>query len=442
MDLQEYRKKLMAVADRIERGEYDTIPEDARPKVPDLDYDKETYIIVSYSRKDFEDVYVFLEYLRREGYRFWYDNGMQGDDKWLSEFRSKYENPNCLGSVILFSDNYISSSTKAELSILYQNGQFKKRNVMVSLIPLPDLRPDILLGKAMIEQRLTWDEANDVKPTVTSIIDQEKEKTILRYMCQEDVPVLAEKLSRIFQIRGDTTEDTKDFLLANDTLFKYVGRNSDVTLPCSASIIGEGAFKANETLERVTIPAGVTTICDEAFSGCEGLKAVHLGETVSKIKFAAFEGCTALTDIVIPDSVTFVGSGAFKDCSALTTVKLSNSITEIEDFAFYCCVKLSDISIPEGVTRIGSNAFSGCALETLVIPESVTEIGDEAFCHTALTKVILPSQVSKIGNFAFYGCTALTHIIYRGTKAQWGKITRGNISITRVECADGILELA
>ena len=81
MDLQEYKKKLATIAKRIKSGEYDTIPEDVRPKVPDMDFEKETYIIVSYSRKDFQEVYVFLEYMRREGYRFWYDNGMQGDDK-------------------------------------------------------------------------------------------------------------------------------------------------------------------------------------------------------------------------------------------------------------------------------------------------------------------------------------------------------------------------
>jgi hypothetical protein len=104
-------------------------------------------------------------------------------------------------------------------------------------------------------------------------------------------------------------------------------------------------------------------------------------------------------------------------------------------------------------------------LKTLVIPEGVTEIGDDAFNHTTLTNVILPSRVSRIGNFAFYGCTdlesitiptsvteigegafsrcpALTSVIYRGTKAQWAQITRGNIGITRVNCTDGIFEQA
>lgn len=465
MDLQEYKYKLLAVADKIKCGEYDTIPEDARPKLPDFDEQNETYIVVSYSRKDFVDVYTFLEYLRQEGYRFWYDKGMQGDDKWLSEFRAKYENPNCLGSVIFFSDQYISGSTKAELSILYQNGQFRKRNVMFSLNALANLQTDYLLGIAMSERRLKWEDAQEVAPTISSIINQEMEKTIHHYMGVGDIPHLADKLSKIFQIRSDTTKDSKDFLLANNTLFKYVGCQHHVTLPHGPTIISESAFKANTMLESVTIPAGVTNICDEAFSGCEALKTISLGETVEQIKFAAFESCSALTSIVIPDSVTFIGSGAFKDCFALTTVKLSNCITEIEDFAFYNCVKLSTISIPEGVTRIGSSAFSGCALKTLVIPEGVTEIGDDAFNHTTLTNVILPSRVSRIGNFAFYGCTdlesitiptsvteigegafsrcpALTSVIYRGTKAQWAQITRGNIGITRVNCTDGIFEQA
>lgn len=465
MDLQAYKQKLKTVAEKIKCGEYDTIPEDARPKVPDVDYDQESYVIISYSRKDFEEVYLFLEYLYREGYRFWYDNGMQGDDKWVSEFQAKYENPNCLGSVIFFSDRYISSSTKAELSILYENDRSRKQNVMISLIPLSDLWPDRLLGIAMKDGRLILQEVNEVAPIVSNIISQEKEKTIHRYMRPEDIPSLAEKLSKVFQIRSDIPEDAKDFLRVGDTLFKYVGCKRDVTLPGSTSVIGESAFKANETLESVTIPNGVTTICDEAFSGCEALKAIDFGETVKQIKFAAFEGCSALTDVVIPDSVGFLGSGAFKDCYALKTVKLSNCITEIEDFAFHSCVKLSNVSFPEGVTRIGSSAFFGCALETLIIPESVTEIGEDAFCHTALTNVILPPRVSKIGNFAFYGCKglesitiptsvteigegafsgcpALTHIIYRGTKAQWTQIARGSIGVARVECTDGIFEQA
>ncbi|EGQ8470563.1 hypothetical protein AOR11_18815 [Vibrio alginolyticus] len=78
-------------------------------------------------------------------------------------------------------------------------------------------------------------------------------------------------------------------------LAEYTGRETDVIISSSVTIIGEGAFVGHQ-LTNVTIPDSVATIEDEAFKDNE------------------------LTNLTIPDSVVAIGKGAFSD-NKLTSVK-------------------------------------------------------------------------------------------------------------------------
>ena len=40
--------------------------------------------------------------------------------------------------------------------------------------------------------------------------------------------------------------------------------------------------------------------------------------------------------------------------------------------------------------------------------------------------VVIPDGVTSIGDYAFSYCSKLTSINYCGTKAQWGKISKGS----------------
>lgn len=94
------------------------------------------------------------------------------------------------------------------------------------------------------------------------------------------------------------------------TITKYVGSDTDVTIPASidglpVTSIGEGAFSGT-AVKKVTIPQGVT-----------------------HIDWFAFNSCTALTEIIIPSSVTLIDYGAFDYCPKLLVICEKGSYAEL-----------------------------------------------------------------------------------------------------------------
>lgn len=413
MDIEKFQQRLAEIREKMDVGIIDEIPLDARPKMVDFDFNKDSYVVISYSRKDFVEVYLFLAYLYQEGYRFWYDNGMQGDDKWLNEFKAMYENPNCLGTITFYSDNYISNSTKEELSVIYGQNGFEKRNAMISLVALRNMDPDKVLKNAILADRISIENAAAIKPMLSELIATEKEKTIYRYAGYEDIPPLAEKLDRIFSIRN-CIYPAKDFLISDGVLFKYLGKSRQVVVPSNVRRIGEEAFCGCATLERVILPEGL-----------------------SEISTAAFADCPALTDINIPEDILFVGNFAFSGCTALTSITLPECTEEINDYTFLGCTSLTNIDLPRHITEICDGAFSGCKkLTHILLPYGVTDIGEEAFCNcTALESVTIPESVTSIGDKAFYGCPDHMTVYYGGSIRQWKAIRTGaDLGLKNVIC--------
>ena len=413
MDMEKFQQRLVEIKKKMDAGIIDEIPLDARPKMVDFDFNKDSYVVISYSRKDFVEVYLFLAYLYQEGYRFWYDNGMQGDDKWLNEFSAKYENPNCLGTITFYSDNYISNSTKEELSVIYRQNGFEKRNAMISLVALRDMDPDKVLKNAILADRISIENAAAIKPLLSELIAAEKEKTIYRYAGNEDIPPLAEKMGGIFSIRNGV-DPMKDFLMSDGVLFKYLGKSRQVVVPSNVKRIGEEAFCRCATLERVILP--------------EGLAEISTG---------AFADCSALTDINIPEDILFIGNFAFSGCTALTSITLPKDTEEINDYTFHGCTSLTNIDLPQQITEICDGAFSGCKkLKSILLPYGVTHIGEEAFCNcTALESVSIPGSVTSIGDKAFYGCPDHMTVYYGGSIRQWKTIWTGtDLGLKNVIC--------
>jgi hypothetical protein len=257
-----------------------------------------------------------------------------------------------------------------------------------------------------------------------------------------------------------------DFVVKGDTLVKYYGEDSVITVPGGVTKIGTNAFEDCVSLKSVTIPNGVTEIESYSFKDCTGLTSVTIPNSVTSIGYSVFSRCTSLTNVTIPNSVTQMGSSVFLGCTSLENVSISNSITKLEGGLFYGCTSLTNVTIPSSVreidweifygctaltnvtipssvTSIGKSAFSGCtSLKSVVIPSGVTRIEDFTFSKSGLTSVTIPSGVTEIGSYAFgdctsltsmtiplsvtfidswafMGCTGLTDIYYAGTKAQW-----------------------
>ena len=194
INIEELKQKL----ESLKNQPIDDIPLDARPKT--LDNGNKPYLIVSYSRQDFAEVYLFLAYLYNNKIPFWYDNGMLGAEKWLKEYQDKFENPNCIGIITFFSNNYVSNSIKEELSIIYENGEYKKKNIAISLMPIKEINANEMLINAIYNRKITIENACDIKPILTEIIEEEKQRTIHRYSTEENVLPIIEKIAKLFNL--------------------------------------------------------------------------------------------------------------------------------------------------------------------------------------------------------------------------------------------------
>ena len=194
----------------------------------------------------------------------------------------------------------------------------------------------------------------------------------------------------------------------------YLNNNlvTALAIPDGVTSIGDYAFSGCRSLTSVTIPDNVTSIDEGAFYHCTSLTSVTIGNNVTNIGDYAFRGCTSLTNITIPDNVTSIGGGAFRDCTSLTSVTIGNGVTSIGDWLFTGCKSLTSVTISNSVTSIGDYTFYNCA---------------------SLTSVTIGNNVTSIGNYAFSGCSSLEKVYYKGTAADWGRIsisTKNNSYLT------------
>lgn len=99
-------------------------------------------------------------------------------------------------------------------------------------------------------------------------------------------------------------------------------------------------------------------------------------------------------------------------------------ITSVSRFSFKACRNLISVSLPETVAQIDRYAF--------------------IMCKELRTVTMYPS-VETIGKRAFDGCPKIEKIIFKGTKAQWNAIEKGDRWIDKnanyvVQCTDGTIE--
>ena len=209
--------------------------------------------------------------------------------------------------------------------------------------------------------------------------------------------------------------------------------NSWVQIYGLDDLMSEGKSTKNlyiqgKLLTEANITANITEIPKYAFSSCRSLTSVTIGNSVTSIESSAFSSCRSLTSVTIGNSVTSIEYRAFCDCSSLTSITIPDSVTSIGIYAFSGCSNLTSVTIPNSVTSIRTDAFSGCSsLTSITIPDSVTSIGGYAFCDcSSLTSITIPNSVTSIGDSAFYGCSRLETIYYKGTQAEWEKISIRN----------------
>lgn len=240
-------------------------------------------------------------------------------------------------------------------------------------------------------------------------------------------------------------------------------------IPNSVTSIADYAFREIRTLTNIAIPASIESIGNYAFTDCEALKSISIPSSCRSVGDAAFRGCLKLTSASLPNQLTVINQELFKGCSKLNTVNIPSETTHIKNEAFYSCSSLTSIHIPEGVSKIDTRAFYGCSkLNTISLPTTLVSvssyevfqgcsnltsityncinlnptfklfysagstvtrftIGDQVqvlpyrLCYnfSNLSSITIPQSVINIKQDAFYGCSALSNMLYAGTVEQW-----------------------
>ena len=228
-----------------------------------------------------------------------------------------------------------------------------------------------------------------------------------------------------------------DFQIDNGRLVKYLGTDSNVTIPDGVTCIEPLAFANNETITEVQIPESVKIIQTLAFCDAKNLVYVNFPQGLLEIGRRAFEGC-ALTEAKIPDSVLLIEDDAFRNCTALIEVRLPETVMVCYDtFTNTPWEKANAVIISErmGGQPVGEKKYTTVASSrqptqegaftllgemvvayngaggNIIIPDGVTAIGEKVFYqnHT-ITGVTVPDSLKIICSSAFEGCTALKQV--------------------------------
>lgn len=76
----------------------------------------QNYIFISYSHRDYKQVYRDLAELRKNDIPFWYDEGLPAGENWDDVVRKKMAEPNCAGVIFYISDSlFVSQSIQTEI---------------------------------------------------------------------------------------------------------------------------------------------------------------------------------------------------------------------------------------------------------------------------------------------------------------------------------------
>lgn len=267
---------------------------------------------------------------------------------------------------------------------------------------------------------------------------------------------------------------------------------TDITIPETVEVIGDGAFWGCTGLTRIVLPNGIRQIGDEAFFGCRGVTMVILPDTLDSVGRSAFdgldpscykqtgygkylsteaedhyllvsitrldpaEGCEVVaqgafegysgTELFIPKSIRSIPDGAFSRLANLieVTFESGSRIKSLGREAFALCTNLRTVVLPEGITEIPERSFLGCLmLRDVALPEGIVTLSDGAFegC-LMLFEIGLPATVKVIGDGAFAGIDDLRTLRFLGTKSDWDMIEKGEgwkheSARVSVICADG-----
>ena len=197
--------------------------------------------------------------------------------------------------------------------------------------------------------------------------------------------------------------DRNDFVLTENTLMKYLGKDEIVTIPDGITTIGCNAFEKNTTIRKVIFPETLKIIERKAFLKCNNLSVVVFPQDLKKIGDSAFKE-TALEELVIPASVEIIEKAAFQRCKNLGKITIETPKTQLVLSGYvFQETDIEEIVFPIGVVEIGNYAISSCKkLKDIQILDKSVKLGDTLiYRDDALESISMPNGIRSFKKFTF-----------------------------------------
>lgn len=143
-----------------------------------------------------------------------------------------------------------------------------------------------------------------------------------------------------------------DFLVSDAKLIKYLGNNTEITVPDNVVSIERYAFANNKDLRKVYLSSSIKIINSYAFMNDINLEKVIFNDKLEIISDGAFDGCKKLNDIIITPNITNIGMEAFANCQALSNITIPNNVVNLGSYVFRNPNPLLKITVEFKVSEI------------------------------------------------------------------------------------------
>lgn len=450
------------------------------------------YIFISYSHADTDRVVPIITRLQIDGYRIWFDEGIEAGREWAVNIVEHLNASTCV--VAFLTQNYLNSENCMDEIEHAKNKKTPTLIIYLDDIDVPDWfamrhgrTQAIFCSHYETEEKLfsLIYEATILQKCLKDSCDPElviEDGVLTEYKGNAEYVVVPDGVTAIGDCVFLLNKSLREIHLPEgvahigDAAFCTCENLETINLPKSLLYIGRDAFFACKKISQVELPNNLTTISENAFGFCINIRNLHIPKRLRQLSSDSFHGCTKLETITLDDeseafdlydgclydilmkklyivpgtkkSVTFpddikeIGC-AFSGNDQIETILLPDSIESIERFAFSDCANLKSVSLGENIHSIGTHAFSNCkSLMSITVSAENPIYRSENNCcirridnvllFGCMNSIIIPDGITAIADAAFYGCSWLTDIDLPDSIIKIGKSAFYKSGLTRV----------
>ncbi len=186
-----------------------------------------------------------------------------------------------------------------------------------------------------------------------------------------------------------TIQCNNEFKIVGGVLLKYLGNQSEVSIPEGIIAIGKEAFKNNLSVRKVIFSKTVRQIDSNAFEGCANLIEIENYSNISKYDDECFK-YAGLRRVTIGHDVECLGKACFSHMPNLETILYCPGKTLKLKNTFAYCSRLTDLE------EDGRNFFPSCRkfIDVRNNPDNKRPTWGDAFVGTPYIGIIQNKYLS------------------------------------------------